>query len=343
MAHAQLNSVLGQIRRLAAQPVAGCLTDAQLLERFLLQRDQAAFAALVKRYGPLVQKVCWRVLHHAQDVEDAFQATFLVLARNAASIRKRETLASWLHGAAYRTALRAKRDADRRQHHEQKARRMPHNQPPLDAAWRELQALLDEEIADLPEKYRVVFVLCCLESKSKPEAAGQLGLKEGTVSSRLAHARKLLQQRLTRRGLTLSAVLGAVAVSEKSSQAALSAMTVRTTTKAALGFQTQAAGAVSANVTNLAEGVSKAMTIAKYKTATVALLTVGFLAAGAAILTQRHAAARQETLAQSPTPSLALRAGKSAHPRNPRQPRAKPSRYPVALSIRGANPSPARK
>jgi RNA polymerase sigma factor (sigma-70 family) len=320
VAHAQLNSVLGHIRRLAAAPTAGCLTDAQLLERFLLQHDQAAFAALVKRYGPLVQKVCWRVLHHAQDVEDAFQATFLVLARNAASIRKRETLASWLHGAAYRTALRARRDAGRRQHHEREAQRMSHGQPPLDAAWRELQAILDEEIANLPEKYRVVFVLCCLESKSKPEAAGQLGLKEGTVSSRLAHARKLLQQRLTRRGLSLSAVLGAVAVSEKSSQAALSAVLVRTTTKAALDFRTQAAGAVSANVTNLAEGVSKAMTIAKFKTTTLVLLTVGFLAAGAGVLTQRHAAARQTSLAPSrsaegkPPPSPALQAGAKAKP-----------------------------
>jgi RNA polymerase sigma factor (sigma-70 family) len=227
---------LGHIRRLAASS-SGCLTDAQLLERFLLGHDHAAFAVLVKRYGPLVQKVCWRVLHHAQDVEDAFQATFLVLARNAATIRKRETLASWLHGAAYRTALRARRDAGRRQYHEREARRMSHGQPPLDTAWRELQAILDEEVANLPEKYGVVFVLCCLEGKSKPEAAGQLGLKEGTVSSRLAHARKLLQQRLTRRGLTLSAVLGAVAVSEKASQSALSAATVRTTTKVALAFR----------------------------------------------------------------------------------------------------------
>ncbi len=310
MAHAQLNSVLGHIRGLAAPPAAGCWSDAQLLERFLLRHDQAAFAALVKRYGPLVQKVCWRVLHHAEDVEDAFQATFLVLARNAASIKKRETLAGWLYGAAYRTALRARRDAGRRRHHEREARRMPQGQPPLDAAWRELQAILDEEIANLPEKYRVVFVLCCLESKSKPEAAGQLGLKEGTVSSRLAHARKRLQQRLTRRGLALSAVLAAVAVSEKASLAGLSAATVRTTTKAALDFRNHIAGALSAHATNLAEGVSKAMTIAKFKTATVILLTVSFLAAGAGILAQRQAAARQAPVTQSTTPSLALRASK---------------------------------
>jgi RNA polymerase sigma factor (sigma-70 family) len=307
--------VLGHIRRLATTPTAAGMTDAQLLDQFLLRHDQVAFAALVARYGPLVQKVCWRVLHHAQDVEDAFQATFLVLARNAASIRKRQNLASWLHGAAYRTALRARRDANRRQHHEQEARRMPPRQPPLDAAWRELQTLLDEEIANLPDKYRVVFVLCCLECKNKHDVAGQLGLKEGTVSSRLAHARKLLQQRLTRRGLTLSVVLGAVAVSEKSSQAALSAQLVRATTKAALAFRAKAAETVSTNVTNLAEGVNKAMTIAKFKTATVILLAAGFLAAGAGVLTRRHASAESEPKRAAPSheTAAATKAAAKAH------------------------------
>src|SRR5262249_40539189 len=152
--------------------------------------------------------------------------------------------------------------------HEREASRMLHNQPHLDTAWRELQVVLDEEIANLPEKYRIVFVLCCLESKSKAEMAGLLGLKEGTVSSRLAHARKLLQQRLTRRGLTLSAVLGAVAVSETTGQAALPAILVHATAKAALSFHAQAAGAagaISPHITALAEGVSKTMFATKCK------------------------------------------------------------------------------
>jgi len=318
VAHAQLNAVLGQLRQLSAS--ADCnLTDAILLERFLHKHDQAAFAILVKRYGPLVQKVCWRVLHHTQDAEDAFQATFLVLARNAGSIRKRETLASWLHGAAYRTALRAKRDADRRRHHERESQHMHARQPPLDEAWRELQAVLDEEIASLPEKYRIVFVLCCLESKSKPEAAAQLGLKEGTVSSRLAYARKLLQQRLTRRGLTLSAVLGSVAVSETTSPAAIPALLVRATAKAALAFRVPSAefaGAISPRITALAEGVSKTMTIAKIKPVTILLLTVSSLAAGAGVLGQRHTA-RQAPAA--PPQSLQV-AEKPAIKRNAGQP-----------------------
>jgi RNA polymerase sigma factor (sigma-70 family) len=290
VAHAQLNAVLGHLRQLAPPSVAS-LSDAQLLERFLHQHDQTAFAALVKRYGPLVQRVCWRVLHHVQDVEDVFQATFLVLARNAASIRKRETLASWLHGAAYRTALRAKRDAGRRQYHERESQRMHHRQPPLDEAWRELQAVLDEETANLPEKYRIVFILCCLESKSKPEAASQLSLKEGTVSSRLAHARKLLQQRLRHRGLTLSAVLGSVAVSEATSEAGPSLLLVRATTKAALAFRTPSAdvaGAISPRIAALAEGVRNAMTIAKCKSVAILLLTACSLAAGAGVLGRRH-------------------------------------------------------
>lgn len=321
MSHAQLNAVLGQIHQLSV-PADANLTDAQLLERFLHQHDQTAFAALVKRHGPLVRRVCWRVLHHVQDAEDAFQATFLVLARKAASIRKRETLASWLHGAAYRTALRAKRDAGRRKYHERESQHIRHSQPLLDAAWRELQAVFDEEIANLPEKYRIVFVLCCLESKSKREAAAQLRLKEGTVSSRLAHSRKFLQRRLTRRGLTLSAVLAAVAVSEKASLAAMPAMQVRTTAKASLAFRGQPAAAttVSSEVTALAEGVSQAMTIAKFKTAAGIVLTVASLIAGAGIAAQRRVAATAAPPVAEQSSSSAKTSKKPALPRNVEKP-----------------------
>ncbi|HEY7313133.1 MAG TPA: sigma-70 family RNA polymerase sigma factor [Gemmataceae bacterium] len=273
MAHTPLHTVLGHVRTLAAAD----LTDAELLERFLRRQDQAAFADLVKRHGPLVQRVCWRVLGHAQDVEDAFQATFLVLARSAVAIRKREGLAGWLHGVAYRIALRARRDAGRRRRREREAQRMTHDQPSLDAAWRELQTVLDEEITKLPEIYRIVFVLCCLESKSKPEAAEQLGLKEGTVSSRLAHARKLLQRQLRRRGLTLSAVLSAAAVSEETCRAALPSLLATGTVKAA----------VSPTVTALAEGVSKTMFTSKGKYVVGLILALGLTVAGVGVLAQR--------------------------------------------------------
>ena len=286
----QANAVLGTVRRLAATQAVSRLTDPQLLERFRRDNDQDAFAALVKRHGPLVRKVCWRVLHHAEDVEDAFQATFLVLARHVGSIRRQGALGSFLHGAAYRTALRARRDAGRRRHHEREAQRVARSQPNLEVAWREIQAVLDEETAALPEKYRAVFVLCCLEGQSKPEAARHLGLKEGTVSSRLAQARKLLQQRLTRRGLTLTAVLGAVAVSEQTG-AALAAPAVRATAAAALAFR--AGAAAPGRAASLAEGMGQSMFATKCKLIIAVVLALG-IAAGAGALAQRPPAATAE-------------------------------------------------
>lgn len=289
MVNTQLDAALGRIRKFAGPPARGNLTDARLLEQFLLQHDQDAFALLVQRHGPMVQKVCWRVLHHTQDAEDAMQATFLVLARHAASIQKRENLAGWLHSTACRTALRARRDAGRRRQHEREVPRMPHSQPALDLAWRELQAVLDEEIAKLPEKYRVVFVLCCLESRSRPDVAGQLGLKEGTVASRLAYARKLLQQRLTRRGLTLAGVLAAVSLSEQTGQAALPAAVVRATTAVALGFRAGPGAAVPTRVAALAEGISNTLFATRCKLVALVVLVAGLAMAGAGMLPARPA------------------------------------------------------
>src|SRR5262249_39331829 len=171
----------------------------------------AAFAALVRRHGPLVMGVCRRVLRHHQDAEDAFQATFLLLTRRAASICRRAALASRVYGVARRRRrggragggprrARAAAGADGRQGRERRVTNVGHAQPDLEAAWRELQAVLAQEVERLPQKYQLPFVLCCLEGRSKAEAAAQLGWKEGTVSSRLAEARRRMQQRLARRG-----------------------------------------------------------------------------------------------------------------------------------------------
>ena len=190
---AQLEPLLRHVRRLVETQATKDQSDAQLLERFASRRDEAAFAALMCRHGGLVWHVCRQVLHHEQDAEDAFQASFLLLALKAVSLRRGRGLGNWLYGVAYRVAMNARRKATTRQIHE---RRKAAATPPAlgDAeAIHDLQALLHEEISRLPGKYRVTLVLCGLEGKSKSEAARELGWKEGTVSGRLARARKMLQ------------------------------------------------------------------------------------------------------------------------------------------------------
>ncbi len=253
-----LSAVVRQVRKLAASGDTAAASDAHLLDRFSASGDETAFATLVRRHGPLVMGVCRRVLRHHQDAEDAFQATFLVLAKNAASIRRGTALASWLYGVARRVAADARRAAARRQGRERRATNMGQAQPDLEAAWRELKEVLAQEVERLPQKYQLPFVLCCLEGRSKAEAAAQLGWKEGTVSSRLAEARKRMQERLVRRGLTLTAALCAVAAAADTASALSSAL-VTTTVRAALGAAVGTAAGVPARAAALADGVTKAM------------------------------------------------------------------------------------
>jgi len=287
----QLEPVVRHIRRLAAYEAAPSQTSHQLLQDFLADRNETAFAALVRRHGPMVMSVCNHVLRQYQDAEDAFQGTFLVLARKAGSIRNGGSLASWLHGVAFHTAMRAKRDLARRRLHERQVKPMTNATPTWDSALQELQAAVDQEVERLPEKYRAPFVLCCLENKSKAEAASELGWKVGTVSSRLDQARKRLRQGLTRRGVTLSAVLGAAAVSNKA-VAAVPAGLVRATAQAALRYAAGKSAVTlltKSGATVLAEGVIRSMFATKTKIATA--LLVGVLAAGAAALTHSTFAA----------------------------------------------------
>ncbi len=264
---APLAAALTRLRKEADRP-----SDRQLLDAYAAN-DPSAFAQLVRRHGPMVLGVCRRVLRHEQDAEDAFQAAFLVLARGARAIRKGESLTSWLYGVSYRVALRARRDASRRRKHE--ARAEPRANPPgWEVGWRELQAVLDEEVAGLPPDYRSAFVLCCLEGLSKAEAAARLGMKENTVSSRLARARLRLQKRLARRGISLAAVLAALAVAREG-RAAVAAPLARTAVEAAaqLGMGATVAG-LSANALALADGMTRTVGLRPVKVAAALLLAL---------------------------------------------------------------------
>src|SRR5262245_12132015 len=164
------------LRRLTRGMVAQTLRDQpdrQLVERLLSGRDEAAFEAIVRRHGPMVYRVCWRVLQHEQDSEDAFQATFLILAQRLRTVRRPASLASWLHGVAHRVALKATAQAATRRRHEQHGS-VP-KLPPEEVPWRELRALLDAELEQLPQKWRLPLVLCYLEGRTQDEAAEQLG------------------------------------------------------------------------------------------------------------------------------------------------------------------------
>ncbi len=193
-------------------------TDRQLLERFVAQRDEAAFALLVQRHGPRVLRICRRVLHDEHAAEDMFQATFLVLAQKAAEVAWHESIGGWLGAAAYRLARHAHGAAQRRR--EQLAAQLPeachpHKDPEAELARRELRRVVADELQRLPEKYRVPVVLCYLEGKTNEEAARQLGWPTGSMSRRLARARTLLREYLTRRGLAILLVLAAAALATR--------------------------------------------------------------------------------------------------------------------------------
>src|SRR5262249_10588813 len=186
-------------------------SDAQLLERFAARRDEGAFTALLERHGPMVFGVCRRVLRHEQDAEDAFQATFLVLARKAGSRGWHASVGAWLYAVAQRVALKARTLAARRHARHTEVVGEVAAAPARASPWHELRPILDEELNRLPEKYRAPLVLCYLEGKTNEEAARELGRPVGTVWYQLSRGRELLRGRLSRRGVGLSAVaLGAV-------------------------------------------------------------------------------------------------------------------------------------
>ncbi len=243
------------------------LSDGQLLARFLDHRDAAAADALVRRHGPMVLSVCRRLLHHQQDAEDAFQATFLVLVRKAATVRPRDRVGPWLYGVARMTAVRARAAAARRRAREAPLADLPDPAPRPDA---DLAAVIDEELARLPEKYRAPIVLCDLGGMTHRDAAKQLGWPQGTVSGRLFRGRQLLAARLARRGVVTTAA-AATAVLAGDAAAHVPAALYESTTTAAT------TGRVPAPVAALTEGVVRTMLLTRLKlvASSLAVLAVG--------------------------------------------------------------------
>jgi RNA polymerase sigma factor (sigma-70 family) len=300
------NQMSGFIQRLRSVLRDGAgPTDGQLLGDYLSRRDEAAVAALVRRHGPMVWGVCRRVLRNHHDAEDAFQTTFLVLVRKAASIASRELLANWLYGVAHQTALKARATAAKRKGRERQATEMPEPTATQQDQWHDLQPLLDEELSRLPAKYRSVVVLCDLKGKTRRDAAAQLGCPEGTVASRLVRARTMLAKRLTRRGVALSGGALAAVLSQQAASAGVPASVASSTIKAAsllAAGKAAATGAISVKVAALTEGVMKAMLVNKLKTVIAVVLVLGFVATGATVLTCRTAAGREEKPAAAEKP-----------------------------------------
>jgi RNA polymerase sigma factor (sigma-70 family) len=296
MAHPSLDLFIRYVRKVTGARGGEDLADGQLLDRFVNAQDQAAFATLMERHGGIVWRVCRGMLHDPNDIEDAFQATFMVLVRRAGSLERRASLGGWLYGVAYRVALKAKAMAARRRLHERQAGAMLNNESSERSAENpDLRPALAEELNRLPEKYRTPLVLCYLEGKSNEEAARQLGCPVGTVWARLTRGRERLRGRLARRGLALSAaaLTAALGPETASAAAAVPASLIDSTMKAAVLVATgqAVAGAISAQALALTEGVLHAMWIAKLRIAAALLIAVSLVVGtGAGIATHWAAA-----------------------------------------------------
>jgi RNA polymerase sigma factor (sigma-70 family) len=309
--------LLHHIRRLAAPPSPDPGSDADLLTRYLTGRDEAAFAAIVARHGPMVLRVCRRALADAHAAEDCYQATFLVLARKAASVRRRGSLAAWLYGVAARVSRRARDAGRRRAAGELRSGEGPADPrpDPLDLLTaRELLDAVDEEVERLPEVYRLPVVLCCMEGRPREEAARLLGWTEGSVKGRLERGRARLHDRLLRRGLTLTAALAAVELSRAAAPAAAPTLAAAAARAAILFASGQAAApaAASARTLTLAQGVLNAMMRTRLLVVT-AVLTLALLGGATGVLAfaaGKDQGARTPPPAAAPDPAADAEAGR---------------------------------
>jgi RNA polymerase sigma factor (sigma-70 family) len=304
MAANDRSKVIQHLRRMALRQDGAGLTDGQLLAEYLGRREEAALAALVRRHAPMVWSTCRRILRDHHDAEDAFQATFLVFVRKAASIASPELLANWLYGVAQQTALKARATTAKRRMRERQVTEMPESVAREQDKWNDLQPLLDQELSRLSDKYRAAIVLCDLEGKTRKEAARQLGVPEGTVAARLARGRKMLAQRLARHGLSISGASLALLLAQNTAAASAPASIVGSTIRAASLFvagQAAVAGLVSVKAIALTQGVLKTMLMTKLKLATAVMLGVGLLGISWGLYPTRAAPPQEQATPQLPS------------------------------------------
>jgi RNA polymerase sigma factor (sigma-70 family) len=324
MANAALASVLQQFRTMAQAKAYEETSDRRLLELFLDRREEAAFVALLKRHGPMVLQVCRRTQGNEQDAEDIFQATFLLLACKASSIRKRDSLASWLHGVAHRLTLDAMCLNHRRQARERRAAEMRKTSAVTDQAWQELQGTLDQALRQVPEKYRTPLVLCYLEGRTQEEAARRLGCPLGTVRSRLARGRDRLKTVLERQGVGLSSAALAGTLAQSDASATVPPLLLMATARAAWSYRAgkAATAVVSARAAALLERGVKAMLTVKLKVMTVVILATGALGLGAGAFGPSMLAGPSEVPAQAKPPETPY-SNQQANTNAPAQPEKK--------------------
>jgi RNA polymerase sigma factor (sigma-70 family) len=291
MTRTAASPILHLIRRVVEDQRLKDLPDQELLRCFLAERDQAAFDALLRRHGSMVFDVCRNVLGNEQGAEDAFQATFLVLAQKAAAIRKKSSVGSWLYGVAYRTANKARSCSAKRRKHEARVPRLMATTPADDISWREIRQLLYSELNRLPECYRAPVVLCYLEENSQQEAARFLGISRGTLQRRLDAGRALLRTRLVRRGLGPAAILAISTWPSTKVSGLVPFGLLDSTVKASvlIGAGEAARGVISPKVLALTEGVLKAMFLSKLRLVSAMFLAVS-ISAGLAGWTYRATA-----------------------------------------------------
>jgi RNA polymerase sigma factor (sigma-70 family) len=276
-----MRGALDRVRQ-ATRPADDGADDDRLLEAFVARGDADAFAALVRRHGRLVLGVCRRVLADRQDAEDALQATFLVLVRKAATVRKRRSLRGWLHRVATRAALDAREAWARRRAREVPMAGLAEPGVPPQTPTADLGALLDQELDRLPEKYRQAVILCDLEGRTRREAARLLGVADGTLSGRLTTAHRLLAKRLSARGLASAggALPAALAAASAGAAEAPSAL-VATTARSAAALSAGALAEIPGPVLSLTRGVLNAMRMRHLKVVALVSVTVTLAALGA--------------------------------------------------------------